>query len=126
PRPDAEWLRQDAPALRIVSEDTWQAAHARLRGIRAALVTAEGTRAIIKRSTRDVESKYLLRGFARCGVCGGSFGVMSRSHGRTRACFYGCIANHKRGHTVCGNGLQLPIERVDEAVLGTLGGDVLR
>ena len=32
PRDAREWLRQDAPALRIVPEHLWQAAHARLDG----------------------------------------------------------------------------------------------
>jgi hypothetical protein len=35
-------------------------------------------------------------------------------------------AHHKRGTSVCGNGLAMRIERIDDAVLGTLGGDVLR
>jgi hypothetical protein len=37
-----------------------------------------------------------------------------------------CVANHKRGEHVCGNALKLPIERVDGAVLGEIGGKVLR
>jgi Recombinase zinc beta ribbon domain len=67
-----------------------------------------------------------MSGFARCAVCGGGLLVMSRSHGRERAFFYGCLAYHKRGTSVCGNGLQMRIERIDDAVLKTLGGDVLR
>jgi hypothetical protein len=39
---------------------------------------------------------------------------------------YGCVANHKRGEHVCGTALKLPIERVDGAVLGELGGKILR
>ena len=40
--------------------------------------------------------------------------------------FYACTAYHKRSTAVCGNGLILPIERVDQAVLGALAGEVLR
>jgi hypothetical protein len=43
-----------------------------------------------------------------------------------RAFFYACTGYHKRGTSVCGDGLILPIERVDQAVLGALGGEVLR
>ncbi len=123
-RPGAEWLRQDVPALRIVTETAWQAAHARLSGIRAHLLKVSGGRSGAR--ARDIDSRYLLSGFARCAVCGGSLGVVSRSHGGARAYFYGCIAYHKRGTGVCGNALQRPIACVDEAVLGTLAGDVLR
>ena len=51
-RPDAEWLRQPAPELRIVADEQWEAAHARLGGSpgpvstrhRWAVVGASGTR----------------------------------------------------------------------------------
>jgi hypothetical protein len=39
---------------------------------------------------------------------------------------YACSAYHKRGTSICGNQLAMRIEQVDEAVLRTLGGDVLR
>lgn len=62
---------------------------------------------------RDIDSQYLLAGFARCAVCSGSFGVMSGSHRSARDRLYGCLAYLKRGTSVCGNSLRLPIERVD-------------
>ena len=34
-RPESEWLTREAPELRIVSEDQWHAAHARLERTRA-------------------------------------------------------------------------------------------
>jgi site-specific DNA recombinase len=123
-RPADEWLRLDVPDLRIVSDELWQAAHHRLAGVRAHLAKVTGGR--FGTRARDIESPYLLSGFARCTVCGGGLTVMSRSHGRHRASFYGCLAHHKRGSSVCGNGLVLPIDCVDEAVLGTIAGDVLR
>ena len=118
-RPESEWLRLDRPELRIVSEDVWRAAHERLRGTR--LVIAPG-----RRPGRDIESKYLLSGFARCGTCGGTLSVVSRCHRRKRAFFYGCLAHAKRGATVCDNALVLPVGRVDDAVLVKLASDVLR
>ena len=62
----------------------------------------------------------------RCATCGGSITVVSRSHGRHRAYFYGCLANWKRGATICPNDLVLPIDRVNDAVLKAIAGDVLR
>jgi site-specific DNA recombinase len=123
-RPEAEWIRTLAPALRIVSDEQWQAAHGRLEGIRAHLHQASGGRIGVRR--RDIESRYLLSGFARCAVCGGGLGVMSGSHSSARGHVYGCLSYLKRGTSVCGNGLRLPLDRIDDAVLRTLAGDVLR
>ena len=114
--------------LRIVPEELWLAAGARLAGIRASLEqvtghTAGGTRAP-RRSGND--SAYLLSGFARCAVCGGGLGVTSSQRKGRRLFTYACTAYHKRGTTVCGNGLALPIERIDDDVLQALAGDVLR
>jgi hypothetical protein len=50
---------------------------------------------------------------------------MSRAHGGQRAYFYGCLSFHKRGAAVCQNNSIVRIERVDEAVLETIGGEVL-
>jgi site-specific DNA recombinase len=122
-RPAAEWLHVDRPELRIVSEAAWAAAHARLSGIRTRLATVAGIRSGIR---RDIDSKYLLSGFARCATCGGTISALSRSHGRQRAFFYGCLAHQKRGATVCDNALVLPVDRVNDAVLTALAGDVLR
>ncbi len=122
PRPESEWLRLDRPELRIVSEKTWQAVHARLRGRRTILATAGGR----PRQLHDIDSKYLLSGFARCATCGGTLATLSRDHGKGRAFFYGCLAHAKRGATVCNNALVLPVDRVDRAVLSKLSKDVLR
>ncbi len=124
-RPETEWIRTAAPALRIIAETDWQAAHGRLAGVRARLLQATGG-VLGNRRARDIESAYLLSGFARCAVCGGSLGVTSGSHSSARAHVYGCIAYHKRGTSVCGNALKIPIDRIDRAVLKTLAGDVLR
>ena len=121
-RPESEWLRRSMPELRIVSDAAWNTAHARLDGIRKRLRDVRGDAGY----RRDVESKYLLSGFARCAVCGASFYPLSRSHGRQRAFFYGCSAHHKRGSTVCENNVVQRMETIDDAVLKVIGGDVLR
>jgi hypothetical protein len=40
--------------------------------------------------------------------------------------FDGCLAYQKRGTTVCANHLVVRMDRIDEAVLTTIGGDVLK
>ena len=124
-RPEAEWLRIKAPHLRIVTTEQWKAAHSRLKGARA--IYLRGTQGQLwGRPTDGVESKYLLTGMARCGACGGSLVVRSRSHRGRRAFFYGCTSNHHRGRSVCTNTLEMPMAAADEAVLSQLEGDALR
>jgi hypothetical protein len=123
PRLASDWLRCVREDLRIVTDEQWEAAHTRLDQRRTTMTTGIGRRAIVR---RDYESQYLLTGHARCATCGGAIIVVSRSHGRSRAYFYGCLRHWKRGATMCANDLVLPIARVDDAVVKAIGGDVLR
>ena len=109
---------RSVPELRIVSDDVWNAVRTRLDGVRTRMRTG-GYR-------RDVESKYLLSGFARCAVCGASFYPLSRSHGKQRAFFYGCSAHHKRGAQVCGNTVVQRMETIDDAVIAELKPQTLK
>src|SRR5207245_1038348 len=124
-RPEQEWLRIEAPNLRVVSDDLWQAAHDRLRGSRDTYLHATGGR-LWGKPSNGIESKYLLTGMATCGRCGGALTARSRSHGRHRGFFYHCLTNVQRGRTVCNNDLAVPLKHADEAVLATLEVDVLR
>lgn len=119
-RPEAAWLRQEAEHLRIIPEALWEAAHARLSAAREKYL--RGTDGKLWGRPRDLESKYLLSGLARCGCCGGGLIVRSRHHGRHRAFFYACGSYHQRGATVCTNSTQIPIGPVDAEVLDRLRG----
>jgi hypothetical protein len=65
---------------------------------------------------------YLLSGIAECAECGGSLVAMTRSHGRQRMPFYGCLRYHERGVHACRNGLQIRQAVLDQAVLDVLAG----
>jgi site-specific DNA recombinase len=110
--------------LRIVTDDLWHAAHARLARVRSTLTLADHRRRDVAR--RDYDSNYLLTGHVRCTVCGGSITVVSRQHGKRRVYFYGCLANWKKGAPVCPNDLVLPIEKVNQAVLAAIATDTLQ
>ena len=115
-RPEGEWLRLDAPELRIVAEDLWQAAHRRLEAARE--LYAFGGRA----TDRPDQQKYLLSGIARCATCGGSLVAFTRDYKRAgaRGRFYGCNFNHKRGAKVCPNQLLIRQEKLDQVVLDAI------
>ena len=124
-RPAEEWVHIPAPELRIVPQDLAKAVDARLRETGRSY--RRGTKGQLwGRPAHGVESKYLLPGLARCGVCGGGIYVKSRSHGRRRAHFYGCSSYHNRGRKVCPNGVELPMDATNRAVLEAFERAVLR
>jgi hypothetical protein len=124
-RPERDWFTVPAPQLRIVSDERWQAVHERLLAARELYLC--GTKGQLwGRPSRGVESKYLLPGLARCGTCGGSVYVKSRSHGKKRVYLYGCTSFHLRGAGVCPNSLEIRMDRSDVAVLEAIERDVLQ
>jgi site-specific DNA recombinase len=124
PRPGAEWLERPAPQLRIITDELWTAAHARLATVRAFYLSSTNGRPFGRPALGD-PSKYLLTNLALCGCCGGSLRVRSREHGTGRRYFYGCSAYHERGRTVCANRADVPMADADDIVLEALLDDVL-
>ncbi len=123
-RPETEWIRRPAPALRIVTDDEWRAAHRQLEVARAQYLTSTGGRAF-GRPARGNPSKYLLTNLALCGDCGGALWVRSRSHGTGRKFYYGCSVYHGRGEHVCRNGADVPMDDANEILIEALLDDVL-
>ena len=66
--PKDQWLTVDVPALRIVDDDLWRAAHRRIAASAAAYIRATNGR-LYGRPALSHESKYLLTGFASCAAC---------------------------------------------------------
>jgi hypothetical protein len=122
-RPAAQRVRTPVPAMRIVSEKLWEAAHARLRQDRDTYLRGTDGR-LWGRPATGVESKYLLPGIARC-ACGGTMIVRSRKHGHRHVKVYGCSSYHQRGTAVCENGLVEAMEKVDRAVLAAFERQLL-
>lgn len=120
-RPESDWLRVPAPNLRIVPEELWEGAHAKITLARAAY--RDATKGLRGGRPR-IESKYLLPGLARCAICNGGLFVSSGNHGsgqrRRRVLSYGCTTHHLKGRTVCANSLRAPVEAIDAAVLGAI------
>ena len=115
-RPEEQWVRADRPDLRIVSDELWQAAHARLDATRL----KSGGVVLPRR-----ESNYLLSGIGRCAICGGGFHVRQRDPKRRSSHVYACLVNYSRGSAVCSHVTRWPMEARDRAVLAALAGDVL-
>ena len=119
-RPRSGWLTIDAPDLRIVPDDLWEAA---LRQRRAAFTgfprRADGT-FLGRPSGADRGSRYLLTGIASCAICRGSIVGLEKSHGAWRKFLYGCGHHHRRGAAICTNGVEVRQEVLDHAILDAL------
>lgn len=121
-RPTGEWLHRDAPALRIVSDVLWHEAHRQLARDRHEYDRVTGGK---RQGRKDRDSKYLLVGFARCGVCGGGMHVRTRSTTKGRRTFFYACTNHYNKQA-CSHQEVWPLEAIDQAVLMAIGGDVLQ
>jgi site-specific DNA recombinase len=123
-RDPAELVRVEAPALRIVPEALWVRVHERLDGVRTQYARVMHGK-LWGRPPSGVDSKFLLTGFAVCGVCGGSLCVRSRSHGRSRVYFYGCVTHERKGASICPNAHWVPMVAMDHALLEALEVELL-
>jgi site-specific DNA recombinase len=93
-RDASEVMRIDAPQLRIVPEELWAAAQARLDRRRAIYLAGTGGR-IHGRPVAGTVSPYLLTGFVACGCCAGSLVVRTRQHGRQRVPRLACLTTRR-------------------------------
>jgi len=104
-REEAEWTIHPNEALRIVTDQMWDAAH-RWDG-----------RSTGGRPPKD-GSPYVLSGLAQCAQCGSSLIGWNRGPGRSRV--YRCFKRHSQGAKGCDNGLAMPTEVLDLAIINIL------
>ncbi|MET0515346.1 MAG: recombinase family protein [Nitrospiraceae bacterium] len=120
-RPESEWLRVDAPELRIVPEDLWQRVQAQIDKRFGQYLRHSNGRLYGHPSGSDIESKYLLVGIAQCDICGASLGAMKRGSGG-RQPSYMCLFHHRRGPSVCSNNQRINQDLMDGALLHGIQG----
>ncbi|WP_297213463.1 MULTISPECIES: recombinase family protein [Thermodesulfovibrio] len=69
---------------------------------------------------KKLYSKNLLTPYAKCGHCGGTFGIVS---GGTYA-KYGCTNNWNKGNSVCQNTPKIEKSLFEESIINTLAGQI--
>lgn len=111
-----EWITTEAPTLRIVDEDLWNAVQAR----NAEQARTVGTLA------RGPKARYLLSGIGRCAECGGPMRSDNGKVSYETVRVYNCAWHRDRGPAVCQNGLRRPIAAVDRAVLAWVRENILQ
>lgn len=114
PRPQSEWVVQEAPQLRIIPQELWERVQARMAAQRARSGASAGGKA---RSTGR-GPKYLFSGLLKCGVCGGNF-IVVNAHS------YGCATHKDRGAHICSNGLKVPRKLVERRLLDGIKSQLL-
>ena len=108
----------DRPDLRIIPEALWNGVQKRLRSVREFYVREQGG-TLWGRPEAGRESRYLLSGLARCGLCGSSLvATRGEGNGRRVEARYACSYNSNRGRTVCTKKWREPQDRLDAKVLG--------
>ena len=114
-RPQSEWVRIQAPKLRILPPELCDAVATRITAMRArSLQGANGT--LLGRPAGE-SSPYVLVGLLRCGSCGGAMEVVSWKSGARRVFAYRCYRSRRQGRAVCPNRLPLRMSDADNAVL---------
>jgi site-specific DNA recombinase len=120
PRPESEWVKLDAPHLRIVPEDLWLGVERRFYTV-LKLWGREGKPGLVGQQ-RQI---YLLSGLLKCGKCGGSVTIVS-GRWSTKSQQYGCSIHYQRGDTVCSNRLTILRDKLESRLLCGLQEAVLR
>jgi DNA invertase Pin-like site-specific DNA recombinase len=113
PRPESEWLRAEAPHLRIIDEPLWKRVQSRRHEAETLAARLAGGR--LSGRPPKTATQNLLAGLGSCGVCGGSLVVETSSRKRGRVPEYICYRRRATGS--CANALRMPVEDMNEAVL---------
>jgi site-specific DNA recombinase len=118
PRPQSEWVRAEAPHLRVVSDELAAAVRRRLEAVKSMFGREGGGLTVGPK-------RYLFSGLLKCSVCGGSIALVS-GRGRHGADRYGCSVHHQRGDSVCENAALVRRDELEQSLLKGLADSVLR
>jgi site-specific DNA recombinase len=118
PRPQNEWVRAEAPHLRLVSDELASAVRRRLEAVKSIFGREGGGLTVGPK-------RYLFSGLLKCSVCGGSIALVS-GRGRHGADRYGCSVHHQRGDSVCENAALVRRDELEQSLLKGLADSVLR
>jgi site-specific DNA recombinase len=108
----------DAPALRIVSEELWRAAHARLDRTRQTYLRQTGGR-LYGRPKAGIQARHLLSGFLVCGCCDGAMHAIRRTSKRGGPKVY-FVCNNWRVNGACDSSKSVLVRDMDTSVIEAL------
>jgi site-specific DNA recombinase len=104
--PEAEWVIQEVPELRIVDQEVWEAVKARQQTL-AYEPPAPGENTLNERR----RPKHLFAGLVKCGCCGGGYTMISKD-------LLGCATSRNKG--TCDNRQNIRRDALEASVLSGL------
>jgi DNA invertase Pin-like site-specific DNA recombinase len=114
-RPRSEWHVQDAPKLRIISDELWTSVQKRQEQVKEKYGDS-GKKPV----NRGASSGYLLSGFLRCGICDAKLIIVS---GGGRGARYGCPQHWNR--RACSNSITILHTELEQELFHQLQDAVL-
>jgi hypothetical protein len=120
----SEWVTQEAPDQRIVSDELWDAVQARQELVKR-VYEAAGKRVGLLRSTA-INAPYLFSGLLKCKICGANMQIVSGRGRNHQSQTYGCPMNFQRGDSVCSNRVRVRRDVLERELLQGLQAKVLR
>ena len=109
--PEAEWISQEVPDLRIVGQNLWDRVKTRQKAI-----TPDDAEGAPNRLHERVRGRYLFSGLTKCGCCGGGYSMISSTH-------IGCSTARNKG--TCDNRLNIRRDELEARVLNALKGHLM-
>lgn len=105
PNPEAEWITNEVPELRIIDQNLWDQVKARQKGRK---ITQTEPQAWERRKPR-----FLLTGLVKCGCCGGGFSTVGKDR-------FGCSSSRSKGISVCTNRTGITRQDLEGRILSIL------
>jgi site-specific DNA recombinase len=118
-RPKGDWMRVEVPEWRIVSEELWNAAHARIADANRRF----GAKRLGGLNRTERSRSYLFSGLLVCGQCGSRIVIIS-GQGKRGYVRYGCPSHRYRG--VCRNALTIRQDRLESQLVTALEQRILK
>jgi site-specific DNA recombinase len=118
-RPQTEWVVRNAPELRVVSDELWEAVRRRQRAQSDTIGERVGAGISHDRARRRGRGpKFLFSGLLVCGECGSRYVIINQHS-------YGCAGRNAGGPSACGNRLRVRRDVVESRLLAGIKQELL-
>lgn len=120
-RPKEEWVIQEKPEMRIITDETWNIAERRWKEIESAFPTGKKKPgfSVQQKGRVKINPTHLLSGSLRCGCCEGSIALVS---GKGSG-YYGCLNASRKS---CDNKVLVSRALLEKHFIKVLFEDVLK
>jgi DNA invertase Pin-like site-specific DNA recombinase len=126
--PREQWQTRTEESLRVVEQDLWDAARARMAAASEAYLRAADGSGRMVGHAEAIVNRYLLSGLLACGAhsdapgrkpfCGSP--LIATTRGRKQVPSYICAGHREKGKTFCTNQTGVPMAELHRAVIDAL------